>query len=327
MRKSIILIAVFCLALAFGLCSCELDLNQPAFTKINVLVYGNDYNEAYYNGQKIPKLRGTINDATQVGLALEALAAKANLECDITYVTGKNYKVKGQYSEAIAYVPESKSDHDTTKAHFRSLMKDLANDCTNSELTIIYFSCHGLNERIFPSKDQYGEKSETSFAMCANSSVAKECEFYTHEEFKADLAQIKGAKVVFADVCYSGGLVESSHVAVNPNEYENIDATSLFWNYKVNQDPNTFILTACRYYEQSYETSDHGQFTTVLLDALGWNEEAQAITTPAALCSDGHTLTFFGVCQYVVKNNKSSTTCTQNPMLSNASNDIILFTI
>ena len=328
MRKRLLFVSFALLLLC--LCSCELitevQYGKPAYTKINLLVYGNDYSVTKYNGKEI-KLNYTVNDATQVGLALEALASKSGIECEATYVTGKNYTKKGGYS-TIQNVPESKSDHDTTKAHFRILMNDLANRSADSELTIIYFSCHGFNNSIFAEKKEYGSKSSTSFAMCANSSANETLEFYTHDEFKSDLAKVKGTKVVFADVCYSGGLIEPSNVAVNPSEYTDIDATTLFWNYQVNQDPNTFYLSACRYYEQSYEPlREHGVFTAVFLDALGWDEEAQKIATPAALGSDGHTLTFFSIAQYAVQNTKSSSTYPQNPMLSNASNDVILFNI
>ena len=322
------LISLALVFVLFCLCSCEQTLEAPKFSKVNILVYGNDYanNPKGKIGNATgtaSSLLGTINDATQVGLALEALAEKSGIECSATYVTGKNYTIKGRYRTKISYVPEEKSDHDTTKAHFRELMGHLAESSTANELTIIFFSCHGFNmgKDVKQSYTGNSNSSKTSFVMSGTSS-SDTFELYTHKEFKEDLAAIKGTKVVFADVCYSGGLVDPTNVAINTDEYTGTEEIALYWgDYTLTKDPSTFFLTASRYYEQSYETDtrEHGVFTVLLLDALGWDEENQQITKTSG------TITFFDLCQDVATNNKYSTLNPQTPMLTSGSNDVILF--
>lgn len=302
MNRFLLILGV--LVALFSLCSCEIFMEEvygrPAFTRVNVVVYGNDYSNAYYNGRRVGALKCTVNDATQVGLALKALAEKAGLECNLTRLVDKGK---------------------TGKVEFQTVMENLAANSTSRDLTFIFFSGHGLQGREEETKTDYPTKPKTSFAMCNNTGDV--VQLYTHEEFKADLAKIKGTKVVFADVCYSGGLVDSSNVAINADEYKGIDVFSLFWDYQVDQDPNSFFLTASRYYQKSYEPSSdgHGLFTSVLLKALGWDEEKQKVVGVSG------EMTFFEICQYVVKNNPSISGRQQDSMLSNASNDVILFNI
>ena len=308
---------VFCCLLAvLSLCSCELAMEAmygtPTFTKVNVLVYGNNYSDSYtiavneegeQGKAKVNPLSFTAKDANQVGQALEALAKASKIECNAKYI------VSGTAS--------------TSKENFIAEMNNLAKYSTSSELTIIFFSCHGFIEGS-ETKIDYSSKPQTSFVMCENNGDM--VKFYDHEEFKEDLAKIKGTKVVFADVCYSGGLVDSSNVSINTNEYSGIDVFSLFWDYQVFENSDNFYLTASRYYQKSYEyhkndPEQHGFFTLDLLEALGWDEENQKITGKSG------PLTFFDICQYVVKNNKSSGSERQDPMLNSGSNDVVLFYI
>lgn len=304
-----------CILAVIGLCSCELIMEakygKPTFSKVNILVYGNDY---YYNptykGGTARHLYATINDSTQVGLSLEAWAAKAGIECQALYVTGKEYNKN---------ISEDKSDHNTTRSHFRTVMQQLAERSKDGELTFIYFSCHGYNTQPKDVAQEYGEERNTGFIMCANSGSGEECEVYWHNEFKEDLAKINGAKVVFADVCFSGGIVDSGNVSINPDEYTGITADQLFFETNIYELSDTFCLSASRYYEESWESSNHGYFTELLLSALCWDEDNQCLSST----SDGK-LTFLEICQYVVQKVPLKKS-TQHPMLSGGSNDLILF--
>ncbi len=330
--KPTLCIIFLCVLAIISLCSCELIMEakygKPTYSKVNILVYGNDYYyKPSYQGAYAGHLLGTINDATQIGLSFEAWAKQAGLECEARYVTGKDYTKKG-IDGTISYVPEDKSDHDTSKTHFKAIMSNLAQNSQEGELTIFYFSCHGYNTTSFPVVKEYGKARNTAFIMCANSGPNEECELYWHSEFKEELAKIKGAKLVLADVCYAGGLVDAGNVSVNPAEYEAISAQQLFWTKEVNELANTFCLASSRYYELSYESSNrgHGLFTASLLKALCWDEEEQKINVEkyanGAFVSKA--LSFFSLSQYIVKdldNYKSY----QNPMLSSGSNDLILF--
>ncbi len=322
------LLFIFLFAVVFmGLCSCELFMEakhgKPTFSKVNILVYGNDYYYgARYKGTYGSPLKCTINDVTQVGLALESWADKAGIKWESLYVTGKDYTKKGS-SETIPYVPENRSDHNTTKSHFRTLMEELAERSNDGELTFIFFSCHGYNTSPTGVVQDYGKERNTGFVMCGNFSNTEQCEIYWHNEFKEDLAKINGAKVVFADVCFSGGIVDSGNVSINTAEYNGMTANQLFLEDNIYELSDTFSLAASRYYELSWESSsfEHGNFTKSLLSALCWDENNQCLNGN----SEGK-LTFLELCQQVVsdvpKYNSS-----QHPMLSGGSNDLILFEV
>ncbi len=328
--KLICILIILCVVVIMGLCSCELIMEakygKPTFSKVNILVYGNDYDQAWYRGIRVKSLKCTINDATQVGLALESWADKAGLKWESLYVTGKEYTKKG-YSYKIPNVPEDRSDHDTTKDHFRTLMKELAERSNEDDLTFIFFSCHGYNTHQKYVVQEYGDERNTGFVMCGNLGRTEECEIYWHSEFKEDLAKINGAKVVFADVCYSGGIIDPGNVSINTAEYNGMTANQLFLESNIYELSDTFSLAASRYYEESFEplnpSSDdaHGNFTKSLLSALCWDEDNQCLSGD----SDGM-LTFLELCQQVVsevpKYNSS-----QHPMLSGGSNDLILFEV
>lgn len=325
--KLICILIILCVVVIMGLCSCELIMEakygKPTFSKVNILVYGNDYYYgAHYKGTYGSPLKCTINDVTQVGLALESWADKAGVKWESIYVTGKDYTKKGS-SESIPFVPENRSDHDTTKAHFRTLMEELAERSNEDDLTFIFFSCHGYNTHQKYVVQEYGDERNTGFVMCGNLGRTEECEIYWHSEFKEDLAKINGAKVVFADVCYSGGIIDPSNVSINTAEYNGMTANQLFLESNIYELSDTFSLAASRYYELAWESSAfmHGNFTKSLLSALCWDEDNQCLSGD----SDGM-LTFLELCQQVVsevpKYNSS-----QHPMLSGGSNDLILFEV
>lgn len=349
-----------CIVVILGLCSCELIMEakygKPTYSKVNILVYGNDYYyKPKYKGTSAERLQSTINDVTQVGLALEAWAKKAGIECQALYVTGKEYSKKGT-SGTIPYVPEDRSDHNTTKAHFRALMQQLADRSQGGELTFIFFSCHGYNTLPTGTVQGYRDEKNTAFVMCGNSGVGEECELYWHAEFGEDLGKIRGAKVVFSDVCHSGGIVDAGNVSVNTAEYAGMSVEQLFLETDIFELPDTFCLAASRYYELSYESSllEHGLFTESLLGALGWDEENQCLSGDdvgsgggavsgsngalgggAVFCvgscggasaGSGGRLTFLDLCQRVVREVPRYNSG-QHPMLSGGSNDLILFDV
>lgn len=292
--------------------------------RVNILVYGNDYADCLWTGAKVDKLFGTVNDATQVGLALESLAQKAGLECNAYYILGKNSDKTGKnFSEDIPNAISSSSgklDTNTTKSNFRAKISSIASSSTDEDLTFIFVSCHGTCDGEDGTKSDYAQASSTYFVTSAN--TGDTCELYSHEDFLLDIKSIKGIKVVLSDSCYSGGFVQPGYVSVNDAEYSNIDSKILFFeNEKIDIDSSLYCLSASRYYEKSWEMlpeRTHGYFTLALLDALGWDGEK--LTTPKAL--ENGLLTFQNIANFAVKNDGKKE---QNPMFSDGSNDVILF--
>lgn len=303
----------------------EAKNGKPEVKRVNILVYGNDYANCYWNGQKVPTLYGTVNDATQVGLALEALAQKTGLESNSYYILGQNYNKTGEnFSEEIPNaisVSSGKLDTNTTLSNLRTKIANLASSSTDEDLTFIFVSCHGYYDANVGTKSDYANVSNTYFVTSIN--TGDNCDLYSHDDFLSDVKTIKGIKVVFSDSCHSGGLVKPGYVSVNNAEYSNIDAKILFFeNEKIDIESSLYCLSAARYYEQSFEPNygTHGYFTTALLDALGWDGEE--LTTPKAL--ENGILTFQNIANYTVKNDNNKN---QNPMFSDGSNDIILFSL
>lgn len=335
MRRPLCILAMF-LAVVLLACSCELIYEakdgSPKIERVNILVYGNDYANCTFDGSPlyIPhrrdrRLFGTVNDATQVGLAFEALAKKSGLECNAHYILGKNHDKKGEgFLYEIQNAVET-PDKDTTMAHFREVLSQIADTSTEKDLTVVFVSCHGFYDASVGTKAEYGKAKATYFATSAN--TGDECELYSHKDFLEDVSKIKGIKLILADVCHSGGIVKPDYVGLGKDEYKGMDAAQLFFeNEKIDIDASLFCLSASRYYEESFEYrtagSDdrtHGYFTVALLEALGWNGESYTGNAKAA--RNGR-LTFQNLVIYVTENDNEGS---QTPMSSGGGNDVVLF--
>lgn len=310
-------------------CSCELIYEtkdgSPSIERVNILVYGNDYAGSLWHGQSVNPLYGTVNDATQVGLAFEALAKESGLECNAHYILGKNHDRTGvNFRYEIQNAIEN-PDTDTTMSNFRKVIAEIADISTEKDLTVVFVSCHGHYDASKGTKAEYGKAEGTYFVTSANK--GDECEFYSHNDFLDDVSRIKGIKLILADVCHSGGIVRPGYVSVDKEEYKNASAAQLFFeNDKIDIDASLFCLSASRYYEESFEYrtagSDdrtHGYFTVALLEALGWNGESY---TGSATAARNGRLTFQNLVSYVTENDGYDD---QTPMYSGGGNDVILF--
>ena len=310
-------------------CSCELIYEtkdgSPSIERVNILVYGNDYAGSLWHGQSVNPLYGTVNDATQVGLAFEALAKESGLESNAHYILGKNHDKKGEgFLYEIQNAIEN-PDTDTTMSHFREVISQIADISTEKDLTVVFVSCHGHYDASVGTKAEYGKAEGTYFVTSANK--GDECEFYSHNDFLDDVSRIKGIKLILADVCHSGGIVKPDYVGLGKDEYKGMDAAQLFFeNEKIDIDASLFCLSASRYYEESFEYrtagSDdrtHGYFTVALLDALGCNGESY---TGSAKAARNGRLTFQNLVIYVTENDNEGS---QTPMSSGGGNDVVLF--
>ncbi|MBQ5365519.1 MAG: caspase family protein, partial [Spirochaetales bacterium] len=291
----------------------------PGPGRMHIFVFGNDYKygkAVYYEDGKqagnAPALNGTVNDAYQVGLALCSLAAKAGYEYEGIFMTGTESR-----SVSDPNISVIKSVY---KSDFISVLDTLAKKVESSDITIIYYSGHGLGET---EKLPYGsDPSQDSYLALRrdnNSSI-----LYPISYFMDRVDAIPGIKVVLGDFCHSGAMVRQGNVSVTSGEYYGIDASTLLSRYgnAITESPSVFCLSAARYYESSYEPGGgrHGYFTEALLKALGWDEENSRLTTPGAL--NGNRLTLFDIAGYVTDHDSNAK---QTPMTSGGSNDIILF--
>ncbi|MBO4716741.1 MAG: caspase family protein [Spirochaetales bacterium] len=329
--RRIIVIALSILLLT-ALCSCELTCDSPAQGKMHIIVYGNDYRygtyypvlDRYGDGYKsqvfydkssesvgnASSLRGTVNDAYQVGLALCNLA-KSRQEYDAIFMLGVESKsVRGLNATVM---------NDVSMNAFLDVLDSLVNDVGEDDITIIYFSGHGFGEKSkLPYVSDPASGSYLALRRDSDSTV-----LYPISKFLRTVESIPGTKILIGDFCYSGALVRAGNVSVTSGEYSNISASKLLkYRSNITESSSVYCLSASRYFEESHEPGDgsHGYFTTVLLEALGWDEETQSLVTPEAMTDNR--ITLFNIAKYVTKNDSDTR---QTPMTSGGSNDIILF--
>ena len=314
--RRIIIIALSILLLA-ALCSCELTCDSPAQGKMHILVYGNDYtygSSVYYeDGTKIQgsanPLKGTVNDAFQVGLALCNLA-KSN-DYDAIFMIGiESRSVSGLNATVI---------NDVSKISFLNVLDSLASEASENDITIIYYSGHGLGgETKLPYGSDPASGSYLALRRDSDSTV-----LYPISKFLRTVESIPGTKVIIGDFCHSGALVRAGNVSVTSGEYSNISASKLLkYRNNITESSSVYCLSAARYFEKSYEPGggEHGYFTKALLKGLGWDEEAQSLVMPEAMTDNR--ITLFNLAKYVTTNDGNTK---QTPMTSGGSNDIILF--
>ena len=310
--KRIVLILLA--AVLICLCSCELSVKAPEPGKMHILVYGNDYAGTSY------KLNKTIPDAVQVGNALLMLSEKAGYEYDITYLIGPSKSYNSQAIRSDCVINDVSGA--TLLDHLSSIAQTAA---TNpSDMTIIYFSCHGLADYKEGEVVPYSTDTSEHCYLAANetSSYGSKYVRITLATIRNLMEAIPGAKVVISDFCHSGGFVQSDYVSVASGEYSEMTAVKLLeYKEKINESSSLFFLSAARYNEKSYENlPDHGNFTTALLEALGWDDKSQKLVHPAAE-TNGY-ISLFNLASYIANNDLEAR---QNPMTNGGSNDIILF--
>ena len=315
MRKAALL--ALSLVLILLVCSCELTVQEPAKGRMHILVYGNDYSYGstvyYEDGTKVAgsagKLKGTVNDSYQVALALCALARKAQTPYDATIMIGQESRTVTDPNITVV--------NDVHKAQFLSRLDALASESRPDDITVIYYSGHGLGNS---GKLPYGEDPSTDSYMALRRDEISTV-LYPISSFLTKIDSIRGDKVILGDFCYSGALVRQGNVSVTAGEFSGINATKLL-RYSVTQSPSVYCLSAARYFEKSWEPGDgsHGYFTEALLKGLGWDEKNQNLTTAAA--QDNGMITLLDLVRYITANDG---TAKQTPMTSGGSGDIILF--
>lgn len=309
-RLTIILLTVMLIVL----CSCELAVKAPGPGRMHILVYGNDY-------AGTPNvLYKTIPDAVQVGNALLMLSEKAGYEYDITYLMGpsKSYNSQAIRSEDVI--------NDVSRATLINKLSSMSQSgsINSSDITVIYFSCHGFSEYKQGQTVPYSTDTSVHSYLAANDTSAYGSQYVLIplSTIRSLIEAIPGTKVVISDFCFSGGFVQSDYVSVTSGEYSGMTSTELLeckdW---INESSSLFFLSAARYNEKSYENLPyHGNFTTALLEALGWDDKSYKLVHPAAE-TNGY-ISLFNLANYTANHDLEAK---QTPMTSGGSNDIILF--
>ena len=303
------------LVLIFALlCSCELMYKAPEKGKLRVFIYANDYKYGYTT-----RVLNTIDDGIQTGLCLTALAEATDTDCEVYYFLGKDADDK----RAVIPVSDKVTvSNDVTLGAFVSKIDEVSGQVGSRDMTVFFFSCHGSRED--KSTLPYGTDTSADSFIVFNNAMNNDFEFLTVKYMKEKICSLSGTKVVFADFCHSGAFVDSSYVSVNYGEYSGMTPVQLLGHSAdINVNPSFFCLSAARYYQESYESGQHGYFTKALLDGLGWDEENGRLTASPVL--EGGAIHLLDLAAYVRENDNEGAGHTQTPMFSGGSNDLVLF--
>ncbi|MBQ0071132.1 MAG: caspase family protein [Spirochaetales bacterium] len=275
---------VFLLVLVSVLVSCELMAPNPEKGKMHIVVYGNNYKQTRYLTGYAPSLSGTVNDAVQVGNALTALAERSGKEWDATYILGTDQHWGGTSLRptinTILGLP-STDEHttvvdDLSRAKLKEILADYAENSSSSDVFIFYYSGHGFYDMKKMDRVPYDETVAQygSFCTSTNKSIPRRLEFYRFSDFLSDISRIPGKKLVLADCCYSGCLVETDGFSVDRVLYPG----TLFGYGKGSVEKDLFVLSASQYFNESQDRGEHGEFTDLLLQGLGWTDETQTLS-------------------------------------------------
>lgn len=256
MKISTVKIILLC-SLLFILTSCELIFQFPKRGHIEAIFIALDY------GDSDDALEGTIRDAKELELALEGLSERFGQSWSST----KMYQEGQESNIDEVYYP--------TKEHVLNLISEKVKILEDNELLLIYYAGHG-----------HDKNNDFALALADKSDSAQIEELSKTELMQTLTKRTKGDILLILDTCFSGGYV-SPYDPTN-SQYE----------------PHITTFSASREYEESLEYPfpfsikghQHGYFTGVLLEALGWDHVAtekevdgDKISTPwGALRADGH---------------------------------------
>lgn len=299
------------IALAVFLFSCELAFNVRK-PDIYVLSWGNSYAGSKveyfldYNGEKtefhlgkVRELKSTVNDADRVADSFENLATKANYNCYVTKLLCQTGSEKvGKYD------------------NFLSALSEIDKKIKDSDILICYFSGHGGDIKDIPS------------VTSGRGYIAFSDILVDFEQIKDDIDSLDGTKVIIADTCRSGYLINDENgVSINP-DVSTANPFDFLFKSRVNESENIFSLAACTKIQESLDggSNSNSLFTTSLLKALGYS--SSGVGTIGALANNK--LTLAQIAKYVYEDTNANTGRPlsekgQTPVFSGRSDDIILF--
>ncbi len=319
MKKACILLTTLLLSLL--LFSCELFMEEPQAGKVYAILVALDYKNSTQ-----PSLDGTLPDARELNLALQAVTMKSKAKA--SGYEGFLFLQEGVATSTEEKVKIGDKDINTfpTSENILDAIKNLKT--TPKDLIIFTYSGHG--------------SEEGGLLLAINGQE-------TNEEFPASkildaLEDVPGRKLVILDTCYSG--VSMPESGASHSTLMNNNILKWYKKYRDNSkdsNPGIFVLTASTN-TRSYETDlidghRHGRFTFVLLEALGWthphaadlsNINLKALSPPPA--AKNSILSVDTLYTFIKKYKKPTSVLAyfspkvQRPMVSGGALDMILFT-
>ena len=270
MKKSgLIILAVFLLLFSV---SCDTSFFAHDGQKVTVMVVGLDYasKNLSWGSYSIPQLNGTINDAKEIGAALDSLYRDRNIEHEMVFMISEGEEVNREDS---LYPTSSK----VLKA-----IDELKLKLDEDDLFVFYFAGHGfLQQRV-----EGGVVKNNLQLITAELYDGSPCTSLDYETLLASFRSLPCRSAVIIDACYSGSFDPMNNTT--PASFESSIRNIFEENIVTREDNKISVLAAAKWNERSWEgykvkfpdgsEEEHGQFSGSILDILGWTHSNTATT-------------------------------------------------
>ena len=257
-----------CLLILFLSVSCSI-MPDRSNQKVSILSVGLDYKDNIYRD-----LDGTINDATEVGMALKSIYDSKGIDCDLVYMIQKGYSVP--YSD----------DMYPNKENVLRMIRSQSNTLDSDDLFIFYYAGHG----------QTGPAGEMFLATGYDNTSYSKLDIV---DILNALYSLKCRSIVILDSCYSG-MLDPSNPTVSGNVSGMTDPQNGFHRGDFASSINEIfgepwydmgritVLASAGAREvaadnvevslENGEVEKHGYFTLKPLKILGWKHSENVIS-------------------------------------------------
>lgn len=326
MKRHLIPAFAVCAVILLCLCGCDLFRAPATQGKMYIVTIGIGYENALVPGsdESVTKLKYTRADARQIGLCFQALCNETGRECEL-------FDFSDDYTRS--------DDHYPTRTRIDAKILSFGALATEDDLLVVFVSSHGYNngsenKSHYSYYDSNKWQNNCGLAVLSPSGPKLYVDYVTGEDLISTLNCFPGKKALICDFCYSGSLIGENNVTTDSTIY----ATSansvstlelLFSQSPAISNDGLYILTACKPYEQSWESDslEHGIFTYGILKALGWNGASLTLedTIPA---QSGDTVCLGNLAAAAVEVLRSEDVggrTKQHMKITGSSDDLVLF--
>lgn len=275
MKKSgLIILAVFLLLFSV---SCDTSFFAHDGQKVTVMVVGLDYarkgvseTDLSWGSYSIPQLNGTINDAKEIGAALDSLYRDRDIEHEMVFMISEGGNV---IFEDSLY---------PTSSNVLKAIDELKLKLDKDDLFVFYFAGHGfLQQRV-----EGGVVKNNLQLITAEQYIGSPCTSLDYETLLASFRSLPCRSAVIIDACYSGSFDPMNNTT--PASFESSIRNIFEENIVTKEDNKISVLAAAKWNERSWEgykvkfpdgsEEEHGQFSGSILDILGWTHSNTATT-------------------------------------------------
>lgn len=259
-RYYLILISILVLVLV-SITSCDVLNVSHDGQRVVILSVGLDYKNT-----TVTPLKGTINDAKEMGMALKSLYDDRGIDCELIYML----------QEGIA--SDINSSFYPSARNILKQIKELELD--SDDLFVFYYAGHGESG-----------SGGSMFLACGKEVVYSGSSTVTYNytellmrDLQNQIMTLPCRSVVILDSCHSG-MMDSLNEP-NPNSW--IDSLSLIFEPSWYNEGKISVLASAaarNTAEDSVEiwfdeknSERHGDFTNLLLNNLGWNHSCSEYT-------------------------------------------------